>query len=243
MGDVIMADIVIWTLKITNNGPNIGTGIRLKDLISEGLIILSCDDENYDKKTGILNIDSLNIGESKIINIKTLVNKTGTFINEASVSGNEYDWNLKNNNDSASLNVNPSADLAIEMGVNDTTPNFNSLVKWTLNVTNNGPDKATDVVVCDLLSKDLIYLSSTGNYDVKSGLWNIGTLERGKSVSIDIVTLVNKTGKITNDASVSGREYDWNLTNNYDNQSIDVEVCADLAIEKLVNDTILNLIP
>lgn len=235
--DVNYGDIVIWTLKITNNGPNIGTGIRLKDLISEGLIILSCDDENYDKKTGILNIDSLNIGESKIINIKTLVNKTGTFINEASVSGNEYDWNLKNNNDSASLNVNPSADLAIEILVNDTNPKFNSLVKWTLRVTNNGPDEATGVVVCDLLSKDLIYLSSTGNYDVKSGLWNIETLESGKSVSIDIVTLVNKTGKIANDASVSGKEYDWNLSNNYDNKSIAVDVCADLAIKKLVNDT------
>lgn len=230
-------DIVIWTLKITNNGPNVGTGIRLKDLIPDGLIILSCDDENYDKKTGILNIDSLNIGESKIINIKTLVNKTGTFINEASVSGNEYDWDLKNNNDSAGINVNPSADLAVEILVNDTNPKFNSLVKWTLRVTNNGPDEATGVVVCDLLSKDLIYLSSTGNYDVKSGLWNIGTLEMGKSVSIDIVTLVNKTGKITNDANVSGREYDWNLSNNYDNKSIDVDVCADLAIEKLVNDT------
>lgn len=235
--DVNYGDVVIWTLKITNNGPNIGTGIRLKDLISEGLIILSCDDENYNKKTGILNIDSLNMGESKIINIKTLVNKTGTFINEASVSGNEYDWDLKNNNDSAGINVNPSADLAVEILVNDTNPKFNSLVKWTLRVTNNGPDEATGVVVCDLLSKDLIYLSSTGNYDVKSELWNIGTLERGKSVSIDIVTLVNKTGKITNDASVSGREYDWNLSNNYDNKSIAVDVCADLAIKKLVNDT------
>lgn len=235
--DANYGDIVIWTLKITNNGPNVGTGIRLKDLIPDGLIILSCDDENYDKKTGILNIDSLNIGESKIINIKTLVNKTGTFINEASVSGNEYDWDLKNNNDSAGINVNPSADLAVEILVNDTNPKFNSLVKWTLRVTNNGPDEATGVVVCDLLSKDLIYLSSTGNYDVKSGLWNIGTLEMGKSVSIDIVTLVNKTGKITNDANVSGREYDWNLSNNYDNKSIDVDVCVDLAIEKLVNDT------
>lgn len=230
-------DIVIWTLKITNNGPNVGTGIRLKDLIPDGLIILSCDDENYNKKTGILNIDSLNMGESKIINIKTLVNKTGTFINEASVSGNEYDWDLKNNNDSAGINVNPSADLAVEILVNDTNPKFNSLVKWTLRVTNNGPDEATGVVVCDLLSKDLIYLSSTGNYDVKSGLWNIETLESGKSVSIDIVTLVNKTGKIANDASVSGKEYDWNLSNNYDNKSIAVDVCADLAIEKLVNDT------
>lgn len=230
-------DIVIWTLKITNNGPNVGTGIRLKDLIPDGLIILSCDDENYNKKTGILNIDSLNMGESKIINIKTLVNKTGTFINEASVSGNEYDWDLKNNNDSAGINVNPSADLAVEILVNDTNPKFNSLVKWTLRVTNNGPDEATGVVVCDLLSKDLIYLSSTGNYDVKSGLWNIETLESGKSVSIDIVTLVNKTGKIANDASVSGKEYDWNLSNNYDNKSIAVDVCVDLAIKKLVNDT------
>lgn len=230
-------DIVIWTLKITNNGPNVGTGIRLKDLIPDGLIILSCDDENYNKKTGILNIDSLNMGESKIINIKTLVNKTGTFINEASVSGKEYDWDLKNNNDSAGINVNPSADLAVEILVNDTNPKFNSLVKWTLRVTNNGPDEATGVVVCDLLSKDLIYLSSTGNYDVRSGLWNIGTLERGKSVSIDIVTLVNKTGKIANGASVSGKEYDWNLSNNYDNKSIAVDVCADLAIKKLVNDT------
>lgn len=230
-------DIVIWTLKITNNGPNVGTGIRLKDLIPDGLIILSCDDENYNKKTGILNIDSLNMGESKIINIKTLVNKTGTFINEASVSGNEYDWDLKNNNDSAGINVNPSADLAVEILVNDTNPKFNSLVKWTLRVTNNGPDEATGVVVCDLLSKDLIYLSSTGNYDVKSRLWNIETLESGKSVSIDIVTLVNKTGKIANDASVSGKEYDWNLSNNYDNKSIAVDVCADLAIKKLGNDT------
>lgn len=230
-------DIVIWTLKITNNGPNVGTGIRLKDLIPDGLIILSCDDENYNKKTGILNIDSLNMAESKIINIKTLVNKTGTFINEASVSGNEYDWDLKNNNDSAGINVNPSADLAVEILVNDTNPKFNSLVKWTLRVTNNGPDEATGVVVCDLLSKDLIYLSSTGNYDVKSRLWNIETLESGKSVSIDIVTLVNKTGKIANDASVSGKEYDWNLSNNYDNKSIAVDVCADLAIKKLVNDT------
>lgn len=230
-------DIVIWTLKITNNGPNVGTGIRLKDLIPDGLIILSCDDEKYNKKTGILNIDSLNMGESKIINIKTLVNKTGTFINEASVSGNEYDWDLKNNNDSAGINVNPSADLAVKILVNDTNPKFNSLVKWTLRVTNNGPDEATGVVVCDLLSKDLIYLSSTGNYDVKSGLWNIETLESGKSVSIDIVTLVNKTGKIANDASVSGKEYDWNLSNNYDNKFIAVDVCADLAIKKLVNDT------
>ncbi|WP_299525251.1 hypothetical protein [uncultured Methanobrevibacter sp.] len=234
--DANYGDVVIWTLKITNNGPNKATGIKLKDLIPEGLFILSCNDKNYNQKTGILNIASLNIGESKIITITTLVNKTGTFINNASVQGNEYDWNLKNNNDSASIKVNSSADLVIEKFVNDTNPKFNSLVKWTLKVTNNGPNKSTGVFVKDLLSKGLIYISGNGNYDFKSGIWNIGTLESGKSISIDIITLVNKTGKIVNEANVSGNEYDWNLSNNYDNSSIDVDVCADLVIEKFVND-------
>ena len=230
-------DVVIWTLKVTNNGPNIGTGIVLKDLIPDGLVILSCDDENYNKKTGILNITSLNVGESKIINIKTLVNKTGTFINNASVSGKEYDWNLKNNNDSASIRVNSSADLAIEKLVNDTNPRFNSWVKWTLRVTNNGPDRATGVVVEDVLPKALVFVSSTGDYNVSSGKWSIGILDSGKSVVIDIVTLVNKTGSIVNEARVSGKEYDWNLSNNVDSVAVDVSPSADLAIEKLVNDT------
>ena len=54
MIDANYGDVVIWTLKITNNGPNIGTGIKLKDLIPNGLIILNCDDEKYNKKTGIV---------------------------------------------------------------------------------------------------------------------------------------------------------------------------------------------
>lgn len=235
--NVNYGDVVIWTLNITNNGPNNATGIKLKDLIPEGLIILDCNDKNYNQKTGILNIASLNLGESKILVIKTLVNKTGTFINNVTVNGNEYDWNLENNNDSATIKVNSSADLAIEKLVNNTNPNYGDLVKWTLKVTNNGPNKATGVIVEDLLSKGLIYISSTGNYDFKLGLWDIGNLESGKSISMDIVTLVNKTGKIINGANVSGNEYDWNLKNNFVNKSIEVNSSVDLFIIKSVNNT------
>lgn len=229
--DANYGDVVIWTLKITNNGPNIGTGIKLKDLIPNGLIILNCDDEKYNKKTGILNIGSLNIGESKTINIKTLVNKTGTFINEASVSGNEYDWNLKNNNDSAGLNVNPSADLAIEKLVNDTNPKFNSLVEWTLRITNNGPDTATGVVVCDVLPEGLIAVDKS--FD---GTWNVGQLLANQTKELTIICFVNKTGKLVNIANVSGNEYDYDLTNNIANKSIEVNSSVDLFVKKYVNN-------
>ena len=225
-------DIVIWTLNITNNGPNNGEGIKLKDLIPNGLVVLSCDDKNYNQKTGILDIASLNVGESKIINIKTLVNKTGRIINEASVSSETYDWNLENNKDSAGIDVNKSADLAIEKLVNDTNPNFDSLVKWTLKVTNNGPDPAIGVVVRDILPDGLVCMDKSF-----TGTWNIGNLGVGKSVYLDIVTLVNKTGRIINEASVSGDYYDWNPDNNKDSNEINVNKSADLAIVKLVNDT------
>lgn len=84
------------------------------------------------------------------------------------MSGKEYDWNLTNNYDNKSIAVDVCADLAIKKLVNDTNPKFNSLVEWTLRVTNNGPDTATGVVVCDILPEGLISIDKSFN-----GRWNV----------------------------------------------------------------------
>ncbi len=230
--DVKYHDVVIWTLNITNIGPNKATGVNLSDLIPEGLVVLKCDDENYDSKTGILNIGSLDVNEFKVITITTLVNKTGTFINNANVSGEEYDPNINNNYDSAGIHVNSSADLAIEKFVNNTNPNFGDLVEWTLRVFNFGPDDASGVVVRDVLPEGLVVVDSS--FD---GVWDVGSLAVGQFVEFSFVTLVNKTGELVNVANVVGKEYDWNLSNNHANVSIDVAPSVDLCVEKYVNNT------
>ncbi len=61
--------------------------------------------------------------------------------------------------------------------VNDTNPNFNSLVKWTLKVTNNGPDVAIGVVVRDILPDGLVCMDKSF-----TEAWNIGNLGVGKLV-------------------------------------------------------------
>ena len=92
---------------------------------------------------GVFTVGALAVGERVTINIVARADATGSFTNVASVKGDQYDHNLANNNASKALVVNPSCDLAIVKSANASSINYGKLVKWTLTVTNNGPDAAS----------------------------------------------------------------------------------------------------
>ena len=232
-------DYAIWTLNITNNGPNNATGVVVRDVLPDGLVWQSDDSNNrYDPATGVLDIGPLGIGQSFVINIITLVNKTGSIVNKANVTGLEFDVDLNNNFDEKSINVPKAADVSIEKLVNNTNPNYQDLVKWTLIVKNNGPNVAHDVNVYDLLPESLIFDScNTTDIDVDKGIWNIGTLGVNKSVKLNIITIVNSTGVIKNSANVTLKEYDYDLSNNFDEEEINVAPSVDVSVTKSVNAT------
>ncbi|WP_295113012.1 hypothetical protein [uncultured Methanobrevibacter sp.] len=229
-------DVVVWTLNITNAGPNKATGVVVRDILPDGLIYIRDDSGGkYDAATGILNIGELDVGEEKIINIFTVVNKTGEISNKVNVTSKEYDVNLTNNHDEAKINIPPTCDLEVKKIANTIFPNFNDLVKWTIVVRNNGPDVAHDVVANDILPKSLIWISDDGNYDHISGIWNIGTLGINQEARLNVICRVNSTGLITNNVSVSSREFDYDLSNNNDSEIIKVSPASDLSIIKSVN--------
>ena len=62
-------------------------------------------------------------------------------------------------------------------------------------------------------------------------------LENGEEQRFNMVTRVNKTGKITNMATIHADEYDSNLTNNQANESVDVPLSADVEVKIRVNNT------
>ena len=231
-------DLVRWTLTVRNNGPDNATEVTVGDIIPQGLVFIS---SNGNYVNGKWSVGTLNVGQSKSLEIVTLVNITGNIINKANVSGKEYDHNPSNNNASKSIYVPKAADLSINKVVNVSNPNYLDLVKWTLTVRNIGSDSASNVTVSDILPAGLIYQSysaSVGSYI--NGIWYIGNLAKGDSVTLNIVCKVNKTGSITNVASVTATEYDINKTNNNDDESIDVPKAADLEIKKLVNNSSPN---
>ena len=235
-------DLVKWTLNIRNNGPDNATGVKVVDILPNGFIYINSTLDKGSYSNNVFNIGNLDVGETLKIVIVTQANKTGKFVNVANVTGNEYDYNLENNAANRSITINPASDVEVIKLVNNSNPNFGDLVKWTLIVKNNGPDNAHNVKLTDALPESLIWVSddSQGKYDYGRGVWNIGTLNKGKSIELNVITIVNATGNITNNAKVTAKEFDYDLTNNNDSEAIVVNKSGDLAVVKIVNASEVN---
>ena len=234
---------VVFTVTVTNAGPNNATGVSVSDLLPAGLVYLSSSatQGSYANGTGLWTIGNLNVGSVASLNITALVNRTGSFVNNASVTGSQFDQNLTNNNASATVNVPLAADLRVTKTVNNSAPNYLGNVVFTVTVTNAGPNNATGVSVSDLLPAGLSWISdnSGGAYNHVTGLWTIGNLNVGSVALLNITALINGTGSMTNVANVSGSQFDQNLTNNNASATVNVPPAADIRVTKAVNNVLL----
>ena len=221
-------------MTVRNNGPDAATGVVLSDVLPVGLVYQSYSASVGSYANGVWDIGNLANGKTVTLTIISKVGSTGSINNIVNVSGNEYDINKTNNVNNKIIDVPKACDLQIIKSVNDSTPNYHKLVKWTIIVNNNGPDNATGVLVEDILPQDLVIISSNANYT--NGKWFIGKLNAFSSKILEITTLINKTGLLINNANISGNEYDFNKSNNYDDSSIDVLPSSDLEIQKIVGN-------
>jgi uncharacterized repeat protein (TIGR01451 family) len=111
---------------------------------------------------------------------------------------------------------------------------------------NQGPDDATGVVVTDTLPVELTYVSDNagGAYDGATGIWTIGDLAVGATVSMQFVATVDAAGTFVNEAEVTaaneedsdsvpgdGEGDDWDdaiVTASVDPVIIDLELVKDV---------------
>ena len=234
-------DVITWTIIVTNNGPSDSENVIVVDNLPSGLVYQSSEASigSYDAATGVWTIGNLVYNKTATLSIKTLVNISNQeILNVAVVNSSTYDPNPDNNKANNTTDVNPSADLSIIKLVSNSNPNFGDVITWTIVVTNNGPDEAKDVYVVDKLPSGLDYQSSEatkGSYDVTTGIWTIGQLSSGSTVSLEITTLVKISNvNILNIAVVNSTTYDPNPDNNNANNTTNVSPSADLSIEKVV---------
>ena len=241
--EINYGDIVVWTLNITNNGPNNATNVVIRDILPEGLIYLDDNTHGaYDSTTGTLKIDFLEVGQVYIVKIRTTVNKTGEITNDVNITADEHDYDLTNNHDQSNINVESACDLAVTKSVNASAVNLGDKVRWTITVSNNGPDIATGVIARDVIPKSLIWIydDGLGSYNHNSGEWNIGTLNKGSKAILHIDCRVNATGDIKNEVTVSGQQYDYDESNNHDSKIVRVNSACDLGIVKKVSSSVVN---
>jgi uncharacterized repeat protein (TIGR01451 family) len=85
------------------------------------------------------------------------------------------------------------ADLSVTKDVNNTTPDVNEQVTFTITLRNDGPDAATNVKVRDVMPFGLTFISastSAGTYDPATGFWSFNTFANGASATLTIIAQV-----------------------------------------------------
>lgn len=135
----------------------------------------------------------------------------------------------------------PSTDLAVTKSVNNSNPNEGDTIAYTIVVTNKGAYTANLIQLTDLIPAGLTYVGSSpsrGTYTSSNGVWNIGTLTNGYSVSM-VVTAAVAVGSggntITNTAAITMMDRpDTNLLNNTASAALIVKL-ADIAVSKSVD--------
>jgi len=115
-----------------------------------------------------------------------------------------------------------SADLMVTKTSDNVTLSLNDSFNYTINVKNNGNDKATNINVTDQLPPEVEFQElspTTGtnakySFATKTVSWEISQLDNGESADLRIKAKAVKAGTIVNTATVSADEQDPLLANN-----------------------------
>jgi uncharacterized repeat protein (TIGR01451 family) len=214
-------DTVIWTIKVTNDGPDEAINAVARDLLPSGVTYLS-DDSNgkYNPNTGIWKIGNLAKGQSVVLRITTKITGSNKNItNPVVVKSDSYDPNRRNNYDNSTVTSIAIADLELTKVANASEVRVDDSVSFLITVINHGPDTAVNARVYDPMPEGLNvtgYKLSKGVYDPETGIWLIGDLKRGEKAYLEIDTVALKTGEIINKAYVKSDTYDNDTSNNFD---------------------------
>ena len=110
-----------------------------------------------------------------------------------------------------------SVDLSVVKTSSSLVPSVGTTVQFTIVVTNNSTQTATNVEVDETLQSGFAYVSSTtstGTYNPSSGTWSIGNLANGASETMTITAAVVTGGTYVNTVIVSATEPDLETANN-----------------------------
>lgn len=255
--NVNVGETVTLTFDLDNNGPSNGSGITVLPVLPAGLVYVSdTGNGSYDPNTGLWTVGSLASGGDTQLQIVVRVEKPGALTPSAEVaSANEADVDSTPGNGIASEDDQDDVTLGgvqIDLEVTNevvgsTTPDLGDDVTFRVTLANTGASDASGVTLTDLLPAGLTFVSanpSVGSYDETTGIWTVGDVPMGQSVTFDLVATASVPGPQSTTAQVaSANEPDLDSTpgnnvateDDQDTASITV-VAADLRLAKTVDN-------
>lgn len=220
---VIAGTHLTYTLRVTNNGPSTAPNVVIRDALPAQVSFVSAAPSQGSCQAGVVpgdpskpltcNLGPLVNGASAtltvIVNVNSDVPAGTILVNNADVSSDSADPNTSDNVATAATLVQTSADLVITKGSDASVYKPSSVVTYSINVVNNGPSQALNVVVTDNLPdlRQAIYQSDTGGCVLSTPTTltcSLGNMAVGQSRTFFVYLLVHgNQGLVSNTASVA----------------------------------------
>src|SRR5262249_7242423 len=148
----VIGSNLVYTLTVTNFGPNTAKGTVLTHNLPAGVVFVSATTTrgSVSQTSGVVtaNLGNMTLGSTATIAVTVLPVTTGTIVSSATVSSTEPEINPPNNSASVSTLVQPpSADLAISFSAAPNPTIVGGTLTYTATVLNNGPSTASGVVI------------------------------------------------------------------------------------------------
>jgi uncharacterized repeat protein (TIGR01451 family) len=231
---VIVGSNVTYAVLVINNGPDGAAGVVLTDSLPAGMTYVSAalsqGTISQFGTTLTADLGALASGAAARLTVVATAGAIGTSSSTASVSSNSTDLNLANNTATLDIPVVPDlADLAAALGAAPATVAVGDNVAYTVNVTNNGPAPASDVVLTDALPAGAAYVSATPSQGTATAAGgtvtaDLDSLAVGASATVTIVATASTFGKPDNIVTVTSPVSDPNPGNNTASFTVAVNV-------------------
>ena len=210
-------DEVTYTVNITNVGKSNAVNVAVRDVLGEGLELISADGGVYDPITRTITWTvNLNSGETKSFKVVAKVIGYGNVTNSLVVG-----------NKTSAVDVDVP-EIIPSKDADNKYPNFGDSIDYTITVNNIGKADAKHVVVVDRLDKGLKYVSSSHNgvYDETSHTvtWVVD-IAAGSSLDLTVTAVADEYGVLTNIVSVGDKSasVDVNVPEIIPNKTADIE--------------------
>nr|WP_255590753.1 right-handed parallel beta-helix repeat-containing protein [Methanobacterium spitsbergense] len=194
-------DSVVYNIDVKNNGSDTATNIIVTDTLRSGLTYISSTlggSYNALTRTVTWKLASLTSGLHFLPSFTASVNK-GTQGHTITNTVSAYNNGIKTPIISTPANIKVNkAVLSIKKTSGKTKYNTGNSVFYIIDVKNNGPDTATNIIVTDTLPTGMIYVDSTRggvwDYTKKTVTWNVDNLARGAHFKAMLTANINIHG-------------------------------------------------
>jgi uncharacterized repeat protein (TIGR01451 family) len=201
-----------FTVTLSNlAGYSTATGITVSDVLPSGITFVSATPSQGTYSSGIWTVGSLASGSSATMVVVGTATAAGfpssptpSETNTATITAvTQTDVNTVK---SASATISPQeVDLTITKTVTTSKPTCGTNDTFTVTLSNaTGYSTATGITVTDVLPTGITLVSDTpsqGTYS--SGVWNVGSLAAGSTVTLVVVGDVTTMGTLTNTATIT----------------------------------------